>query len=505
MSRLTDLIAQTKSKDPALGLELEREFKVLSSRRSFGLNFERHVPESVELPGKPVRKGDKVRILSPKGSTAKADQRLWKVLKLETIEGEKIAHVELPDTPAIERQEVAVANLVVLAEFKDYIYPGLVSTGKVHRGGEKPFHTVISGENFHALEMLTYTHRGKIDVIYIDPPYNSRAKDWKYNNDYVDPDDDYRHSKWLAMMERRLKLAGELLHPERGVLIATIDDKELHRLGLLLEQVFQDSDLQMITTIISAKGALRAGKFSRVEEHIFVVSRGKPQITPWFRNMLDPVVGDGADTAALEWLGLRRREPSSKRGARPNQFYPIFVHANDGSLHSVGAALEDDVDRHSVQVPKDAVALWPLKPDGSEMLWGLTPDVLRRNWAKGYARVNSWNKDEARGTVQYLPGGTISDIENGSIQITGRRRDGSVIGVVAVDEEAPPPKRVWNLPSHNAEAGGTNLLSKLIPGRSFPYPKSLHAVEDCLRFFIEKNEDAIVLDYSAGREPPHTP
>jgi adenine-specific DNA-methyltransferase len=201
LSRLTDLLAQAKAKDPALGQELEREFKVLSSRRSFGLNFERHRPESVELPGRPVRKGDKVRILPPRGSTAKGDQRLWKVLKFETIEGKKTALVELLDTFEPERQHLAVADLIVVAEFKDYIYPGLISTGKVERGGDKPFHTVINGENFHALEALTFTHRGKIDVIYIDPPYNSGAKDWKYNNDYVGEEDLYRHSKWLAMLE----------------------------------------------------------------------------------------------------------------------------------------------------------------------------------------------------------------------------------------------------------------------------------------------------------------
>jgi hypothetical protein len=71
-----------------------------------------------------------------------------------------------------------------VAEFRDTIYPGLVSTGKVERDGSKPFHTVINGENYHALKALTYTHRGKVDVIYIDPPYNTGAKDWKYNNDY---------------------------------------------------------------------------------------------------------------------------------------------------------------------------------------------------------------------------------------------------------------------------------------------------------------------------------
>jgi adenine-specific DNA-methyltransferase len=498
LSRLTELIAQAKAKDPTLGQELEQEFKVLSSRRSFGLNFERHRPESVELPGRPIRKGDKVRILPPRGTTTKGDQRLWKVPKLEGAGGKKTAQLELLDSPEPEQRKVAIADLIVVAEFKDFIYPGLVSTGKVERGSDKPFHTVINAENFHALEALTFTHRSRIDVIYIDPPYNSRAKDWKYNNDYVDPDDDYRHSKWLAMMERRLKLADELLCPHTGVLILTIDDKEVHRAGLLLEQIFQGSDIQMITSVISAKGALRIGKFSRVEENIFVVSKGKPQIAPWYRNMLDPVLGDGTDTSALEWLGLRRREPSSKRGARPNQFYPIFVHETNGHLHSVGAAVEDDIDRNIVEVPEGTVALWPLKPDGTEMLWGLTPDVLRRNWAKGYARVNSWNADEQRGTVQYLPGGTISQIESGTIQITGRKKDGSVVGTVAIDEEAPPPKRVWNLASHNAEIGGTNVLSKLIPGRSFPYPKSLYAVEDCLRFFIEKKEDAIVLDYFSG-------
>ena len=369
----------------------------------------------------------------------------------------------------------------------------------MERGGDKPCHTIINGENFHALEALTYTHRCKIDVVYIDPPYNSRAKDWKYNNDYVDPADGYRHSKWLAMMERRLIITKELLNPETGVLIVTIDDKELHRLALLLEQIFPESDIQMITSVISAKGAIRAGKFSRVEEHIFIVSLGKPKAISWYRNMLDPVKDDGTDVANIEWLGLRRREPSSKRGTRPNQFYPIFVCKENGYLHSVGDAIDDDVDRNSVDVPEGTIALWPLKPDGTEMLWGLTPKVLSKNWKeKGFARVNSWKKNEGRGTVQYLPSGTIAQIENGSISITGNKRDGSVLGTVAVDEDNPPPKRIWNLPSHNAETGGTNILSSLIPNRAFPYPKSLYAVEDCLRFFIENNEAAVILDFFSG-------
>ena len=106
-----------------------------------------------------------------------------------------------------------VDDLVVVAEFRDPIYPGLVSTGKVERGGDKPFHTVINSENYHALQTLLFTHRGQGRLHLHRPALQHRRKDWKYNNDYVEADDHYRHSKWLAFMERRLLLAKELLNP----------------------------------------------------------------------------------------------------------------------------------------------------------------------------------------------------------------------------------------------------------------------------------------------------
>lgn len=113
MSRLTDLIARAKARDSALGEELEREFKALASRRAFGLNFERHRPESVELPGRPVRRGDKVRILPPRGSGTRGDQRLWRVTRLAGRGAAKLAQLVLIDAEAAETAEVAVADLVV--------------------------------------------------------------------------------------------------------------------------------------------------------------------------------------------------------------------------------------------------------------------------------------------------------------------------------------------------------------------------------------------------------
>ena len=495
MSRLSNLLRQVETQSPQLAADLKREVEALSARRAFGLNFERHIPETVELPGRPVRRGDKVRFLPDRGEKpSSVDDRVWRVDRVRRTRQGRVADLVRQLDPEGEFQTATrvVGDLVVIAEFRDPVYPGLVSTGKVERGGDKPFHTVISAENFHALQVLLYTHEGKVDAIYIDPPYNSGARDWKYNNDYVDSDDAYRHSKWLAMMERRLKLAKRLLNPEKSVMIVAIDEREVHRLALLLEQVFQGDDIQMITSVISGAGRVRPGKFSLVEEHLFLIAVGAAVAIPWSRNMLDPIKGDRGDTVPVEWKGLRRRNAANRRGTRPNQFYPIFIDTQSHTIHSIGDPVADDVDRHSVIAPEGTRALWALKPDGTEMLWGLTPDALRRNWGSGYVRIGR------RGTVQYLETGTIADIVDGSIAVSGRAKDGSVIGSKPIDEDTPTPKRVWYLPSHNAEKGGTRVLTKLIPGRRFPYPKSLYAVEDILRFFLAETRDAVVLDFFAG-------
>lgn len=480
VSRLTDLIAQAKTKDVELGRELEREFKVLSGRRSFGLNFERHRPESVELPGRPVRKGDKVHILSQRGSTAKGDQRLWKVLGFEREKGMRRARVELLGAAQSETNSVAVEDLVVVAEFRDYIYPGLVSTGKVERGGDKPFHTVINGENFHVLEALTFTHRGKIDAIYIDPPYNTGARDWKYNNDYVEAEDLYRHSKWLAFMERRLKVAQELLNPSASCLIVSIDEKEYLRLGLLLEQTFPDSRIQMISSVIAPQGQQRPGQFSRVEEYIYYIIFGEMKIIHTSDQMIDTSTSvKKQKNKEPSWDSLIRRGTSANRSARPGMFYPIFI--MDGEFHSVGDPLALGKSREKVACPQGTIAIWPIRTDGSEGRWQVGPERLTELFAAGYARIGNARAGRLP-AVMYLKSGEIDRLENGS----------------GDSDHTVFPRSMWNRPAHNAGSYGSSLLRTIIPERKFPFPKSLYAVEDCLRFIVGSKPNAVILDYFAG-------
>jgi adenine-specific DNA-methyltransferase len=494
VSRLTDLIAQTKAKDPALGADLDREFKALSSRLPFGLNFERHRPEAVELPQRSIRKGDKVRVMLPRGATAKGDQRLWQVRTIHRAD--KVVDLGLLGTDQPEQQSIPMENLVVVSEFRDTIHPGLVSTGKVTRGGDRPFHTVINGENYHVLKALTYTHRGKVDAIYIDPPYNTGAKDWKYNNDYVAGDDLYRHSKWLAMMERRLLIAKELLNPADSVLIVTIDEKEYLRLGLLLEQVFPEARLTMVSSAINTGGVPRKGSFSRSTEYIYFAMMGDakpiPQALPEDWNPVQT-----KNKFILRWRLMRRDGTNAQREDGPNSFYPIFITQKDGNavFHSVGDSYYGN-DVSEIRPPSGCVAIWPTRKDGTLGTWQNGPTKLRELIKNGYAKIGPWRGEET--ALYYLNQGERAKVERGQFPVIGRAADGSVITDISEQETVFVPSELWRIPSHDAGNGGSRLLAGIIPGRKFPFPKSLYAVEDALRFFVANKPGATILDFFSG-------
>lgn len=500
MSRLSDLLRQVGTADPALAKDIQREVDALADRRAFGLNFERHVPEAVELPGRKVRKGDKVHIQPERGKNPTAENdRLWRVTAIERDASGAIADLEDAKSDDAERRDIAVAaveDLVVVAEFRDPIYPGLVSTGKVERGGDKPFHTVINAENFHALQTLLFTHRGKVDCIYIDPPYNTGARDWKYNNDYVEGDDLYRHSKWLAFMERRLLLAKELLNPDDSVLIVAIDENEGHRLGLLLEQVFPESFVQTVTDVINPSGASGLG-FSRVEEYLLFVWIGSsmPARTP--DNLLTDVEArDGRVRGGLSWESFLRSGVGNTRAARPNLCYPVLIDLSTQRIVGAGQPLEGPEDARPDTVDGYAAA-WPVRNDGSLGMWRRDRAGLLDLLTKGYVFVSG--RDDRRNTwsMKYLLQGTIAQIESGEIEVS---RSGDAGEVIAISESLRlrTGKTVWNRPSHNAGKHGTDLLGAMLPGRRFPFPKSLYAVEDAIRYAVATRPRAVVLDFFAG-------
>jgi adenine-specific DNA-methyltransferase len=477
-----------KVQDPALRADLRSQIDRLKQRRSFGLVFEQHIPERVRLPQHPIRLGSQVVSRddddSPTFEVVLIDHG---VATLEQVRDGDGAYVQRSEHGLGGPEKADLDSLVVMSDFGEPVLPGFRHLGSIERGGDKPHHVVINGENHHALQALRFTHAGKVDCIYIDPPYNSGARDWKYNNDYVDENDAYRHSKWLAFMERRLMLAKQLLNPENSVLIVTIDEKEYLRLGLLLEQTFGGARVQMVSTTISPRSTSRANEFSRVDEFAFFVLIGS-----------SGPVATAADSAAEEvrWFYLRRTQRHLVRGSRPNQFYPIYVNATTSRIVKIGEPMGPTERIEDVPLIEGAVAVYPVNPDGVQLIWGLTGPSLRQALRDGYVRVTPGTEHQPF-TISYVSLPNIKRVERGELEVTGIRHDGSKV-VVLPRGRAAKPTTVWREPRHDAGAYGTSLLRSLVPGRRFPFPKSLYLVEDTLRLFLKDKPDAVILDFFAG-------
>lgn len=470
--------------DPTLRADLRRQFDHLRIKRSFGLIFENHLPERVRLPSHPVRRGSRVIRLDD------SSEHTW------TVESVSVGNATL----IREDEDSCVApldDLVVVAEFGEPIYPGLRHLGSVQRGGDKPAHVVINGENHHVLEALRFTHAGKVDCIYIDPPYNTGARDWKYDNDYVDADDHYRHSKWLAFMERRLKLARELLDPDNSVLIVTIDEKEYLRLGLLLEQTYSDGRITMVTSSINNAGVTRTGTFGRAAEYIFVVQFGESEVSPLVLPSEEWNPVHTKNKSKIRWNLLLRSGTNTARSVSKIRFYPLFVRDTPAGpvLHSVGEP-HTGTDYRSVPSPDGTVAVWPIRQDGSEGVWQISRETLLALADEGFVQLGKWRGEQT--TVYYLKAGEAAKVRDGVVEVTGRRSDGSVITDSSAYTPAFVPTDVWRITAHDAGNSGSRLLSSMLPGRRFPFPKSLYAVEDVLRFFVSQKPHAVVLDFFAG-------
>ena len=481
MALLQDLIQQID--DPVLRVRIMQETDKLVKQKKFGLVFEEHLPECTPLYDVPIRVGCKVALKTGYVSD------IYTVLK---IDGDTV----LCDRRETHEQKTfQMSDIVAVAEFGEPIYPTLKPLDFVENAPDSDlWHTLIEADNYHALQLLEYLYAEKVDCIYIDPPYNTGAKDWKYNNDYVDSSDAYRHSKWLSMMEKRLKIAKKLLDPKDSVLIVTIDEKEyLHR-GCLLEEMFPEAEIQMISSVINPKGSARAGRFSRVDEYIFFVFLGKSEVFPCELDMLREI---NEDKRSVRWAGLMRNGEGSTRARIPSLFYPMFLDKETGGFHSVGEPLKPDEDRNSVICPDGTIAMFPVSSSGQELQWRLYPPSFMKYLEKGYIRFGKRKKDATR-SVSYLQDGMIKKIENGQIIIKGKNPEGDLELEYADSVGTKKPATIWNTVSHSASEHGSTFIKNILPGRKFTYPKSLYAVHDTIRFITKEKKEALIVDFFAG-------
>lgn len=478
MAALNELIQ--KIENPELRAQIQAAADKLTKQKKFGLVFEEHLPECTPLYDIPVRKGAKVSVRNNKAND------IYTVVKIE--DGKALC---LPQN-STEGVEFPIDELVTTAELGDPIYPCLKLLGEVCNAPDsKLWHTLIEADNYHALQLLEYLYAGKVDCIYIDPPYNTGAKDWKYNNNYVDGTDEYRHSKWLSFMQKRLEIAKKLLNPNDSVLIVTIDEKEYLHLGCLLEELFKDARIQMISDVINPRGTTRDGSFSRTDEYIFIVQMGMNRV-------FYPTKGE---KHYVEWYRLRRTDYESRRGTvkgGTQQFYPIYIDKSTEKIVHIGEPLSVDQNRNDVPQIEGAVAVFPVKNDGTEMNWAVTPDTLKILMDYNFVRVRKNGEGKPQQyLLHYISYVQIEALKEGKVIIEGYNSDGTAI-VVEEEGHIVRPGSAWNISSHNAGTYGSEILAAVIGDKRFTFPKSLYSVVDVLRYFVSGKQNALVIDFFAG-------
>ncbi len=489
MARIDDLVARVK--DPNLRRELQDALEEVKRRRRFGLVYEEHIPEMSVLYGVRPQVGSLVqRRDTPEDGTT------WKVTALSS-QGRKATLVATDDG---REATIPTKDALVVKRFGEPIYPALTSLGRLMRGGSKPCHAMINGENFHTLQLLVHLFERKVDCIYIDPPYNTGARDWKYNNRYVDNADLWRHSKWLSMIEKRLRLAKRLLKRD-GVLIVTIDEHEVQHLGMLLEKLFPEYLRYMMTIVINPKGTGKAN-FGRVDEYAFfvvpdlgydVIPEVPEEFLPegtiipvdseeWFEGQAyeeaaeveELIEGTGPSEQegdAYEWRHARRRgAESSYRHQRPNQFYPIYIDENAKKVVKAGPSIPLDADPDFGKA--DGLRpIWPIDAEGRHRCWAFVPESMQALIDAGDVALRSYN----------------------------RKRDAWTINYRVPRKKTRKLKTVWIKTSYDAGTYGTELLRRLLgePGL-FQFPKSLYAVKDCLAAVVRDRPNALIVDFFAG-------
>lgn len=324
-------------------------------------------------------------------------------------------------------------------------------TRKICKDKNLPYNFIIEGDNLQALYLLEKTHRGKIDCIYIDPPYNTGAKDWKYNNDYVDSNDNYRHSKWLSMMKSRLLIAKKLLKPS-GFFAIAIDGYELFSVGHLLDEIFQESNrIGIVTVLHNPKGRNQSKFFSANSEYMLIYANDEKKA---FFNKV--AISDDVKATFTEqdeegryrWEPYIRARTVWRHEARPDNWYPIYV--------------SKDLNEISSEEIKDSYVLYPITSTGEF------------SWKNVKSKFDSLNKN----------GYFKAFDEDGKIVLKHKYREQEVL------------KNVWLDKKYQSEFNGTNLLKNILNKNVFNFPKSLYLMEDIFKILTKK--DSIVLDFFAG-------
>lgn len=365
----------------------------------------------------------------------------------------------------------------------------------IDNGGQMNF--LIEGDNLASLKLLEKTHKSRIDLIYIDPPYNTGNNDFIYDDSFVEKTDGFRHSKWISFIAGRLKLARKLLS-NNGVIAISVGYQEVNNLMLLCQELFYDKNVTSVT--VQTSGGKPNGGFNVTYE--FVVF-----ITPvdFLPNASEAAMNDYA--SPYHGMNLATFDQTQ----RPGQVYPIFVDGN-GVFVGCGKTLTERIKSGEYngemadfsfdygEAPTGTVAIWPVTRKGIPCVWRLIPSRLAKDWEKGYIKILPQNPGKTQNlyTIQYLSDGIIKKIKSGEL-ITHRAFENERIPTLDVDNyktAGATIQTIWTDKAFYTTNGGNEMADILGSKKAFSYPKPLAIVFEIVQRITKDN--FIILDFFAG-------
>lgn len=324
------------------------------------------------------------------------------------------------------------------------------------------YNFLLEGDNLHSLYLLEKTHKGKIDVIYIDPPYNTGKKDdFKYNDAFVVKEDTFRHSKWLSFMIERLKIAKNLLS-EKGCIFISIDDNEMANLKLLCDEIFGYKNcLGIISNINNPKGRSDDKFIARAHEYILVYAKNS-DFTTWFG--FEPteeiiVRYNKVDSNGKKYreIDLRKTGENDLREDRPNLFYYFYYNEKTKDF------FPSSEDKNLLGYIK----IMPLRADGKE-----------GNWRWG---LNTAKKQINELIPKFMPARKIWGV---------MQKD------FLENRDLVKPTSQWNFKDVNSERGSEVFINLGFDKKAFPKPKPVGTILRCIQLCSHKS--SIILDFFAG-------
>lgn len=342
-------------------------------------------------------------------------------------------------------------------------YPYLVKKGQEFgiENGDSNKNILIEGDNYHALEILNYTHQGKIDVIYIDPPYNTgKKKEFRYGDRWIDENDGYKHSYWLSFMSKRLQLSRTLMSKE-SVIFISIDDNEFAHLKLLCDDIFKPNNfIGCLPTIMNLKGNNDDFGFSGTHEYTIVYAKNKESCKFNHFDLDDDELGTWKEDEHGYYKvadNLRATGVNAPRNMRKNLYYPIFLNEKTEVFYTT---------ENSRPKNNNDIAIFPLNPAGDELSW---------YWKKSNINDNNHNL-------------VLKKTDNGW-QFYKKQRP--QLG----DLPTKKPKSIFYKPDYSTSTA-TNKLKAMFGEKVFASPKPVPLLKDFI--YLASKKDSIILDFFAG-------